>query len=61
VCLRRPWFLLVPQYVAKKAFFLEWLNNQRPKGTPKPSYVAPTHKPYVFTAPDRAGWWVMHD
>jgi hypothetical protein len=51
----RPWFLLVPQYVARKAFFLEWLNNKRPKGTPKPSYVAPTRTPYVFTAPNRAG------
>jgi hypothetical protein len=51
----RPWFLLVPQYVARKAFFLEWLNNKRPKGTPKPSFVAPTCSPYVFTAPNRAG------
>lgn len=51
----RPWCLLVPQYVARKAFFLEWLNNQRPKGVPKPSFLAPTQQPYVFTAPNRSG------
>jgi hypothetical protein len=51
----RPWFLLVPQYVARKAFFLEWLNNKRPKGVPKPAFVAPTQRPYMFTAPDRPG------
>jgi len=51
----RPWCLLVPQYVARKAFYLEWLNNQRPKGTPKPCFLAPTRQPYAFTAPNRAG------
>jgi hypothetical protein len=24
---------------------------------PKPCFLAPTHTPYVFTAPDRAGGW----
>ena len=28
---RKPWLLLMPQYVARKAFFLDWLNNRYEK------------------------------
>uniref|UniRef100_A0A7S1SHB1 Uncharacterized protein n=1 Tax=Tetraselmis chuii TaxID=63592 RepID=A0A7S1SHB1_9CHLO len=47
----KPWFMLVPAYVAKKAFYQEWLHNRR--GAVRPAFVGPTQLPYVFTAPDR--------
>ncbi|KAG2453624.1 hypothetical protein HYH02_001839 [Chlamydomonas schloesseri] len=50
----RPFFILVPQYVSRKAFYLEWLNNGCAPGLPPPVFVGPKHEPYVFLAPDRA-------
>ena len=43
---------MIPQYCAKKAFYLEWLHNGRGKAC-RPSFVGPRDKAYVFTAPDR--------
>lgn len=31
---KKPWAILMPQYIARKDFYLEWLNKKR---TPKPS------------------------
>ncbi|EFJ45758.1 hypothetical protein VOLCADRAFT_105839 [Volvox carteri f. nagariensis] len=50
----RPFFILVPQYVSRKAFYLEWLNNGCTPGLPPPVFVGPKHEPYIFLAPDRA-------
>ncbi|KAG2495856.1 hypothetical protein HYH03_006094 [Edaphochlamys debaryana] len=49
----KPFLILVPQYVARKAFYLEWLNCGRAPGTPRPVFLGPKHEPYVFLAPDR--------
>eukprot|EP00873_Tetraselmis_striata_P003891 jgi/Tetstr1/424155/TSEL_014761.t1 len=48
----KPWFMLIPQYCAKKAFFLEWLHNRR--DACRPAFLGPTTAAYVFTAPNRA-------
>eukprot|EP00729_Bicosta_minor_P017602 gene17602-15861_t len=54
----KPWFILIPQYVNKKAFYLEWIRTSTGKvaggsGAPKPCYIGPTERPYVFAAPTR--------
>jgi hypothetical protein len=52
VASKKPWMLLMPQYVARKAFYLEWLNHRRLKcGACKPVFLGPTLKPYDFQAP----------
>lgn len=33
---------------------MEWVNNGRAPGTPRPVFVGPKDTPYVFRAPDRA-------
>lgn len=39
--------------MSRKHFYLEWLNQRRPKDVPKPVFVGPRVTPYVFLAPDR--------
>ncbi|GAX73251.1 hypothetical protein CEUSTIGMA_g705.t1 [Chlamydomonas eustigma] len=52
VASKKPWMLLMPQYVARKAFYLEWLNNRRARsGACKPVFLGPALKPYEFQAP----------
>ena len=52
VASRKPWLLLMPQYVARKSFFLEWMNNRRAaSGLPRPTFLGPAKQPYVFAAP----------
>jgi hypothetical protein len=48
----KPWFLLVPQYVARKAWFLQWQDAQlvRGKSGSRAFFLAP-QTPYVFSAP----------
>lgn len=48
----KPWLLLVPQYVARKAFYLDWMSNKRASsGACRPVFLGPTERPYVFAAP----------
>ena len=52
VASRKPWLLLMPQYVARKAFFLEWMNSRRAaSGACRPTFLGPAKQPYVFAAP----------
>ena len=42
----------MPQYVARKAFYLEWMNSRRAaSGACRPTFLGPAKQPYVFAAP----------
>lgn len=43
------WILLIPQYVDKKPFFMEYKRLSEPERLPL--YIGPTASPYVFTIP----------
>lgn len=50
----RPFFLLVPQFVARKRWLLEHLEREAVRGRGAASrllYLGPKTRPYVFTAP----------
>ena len=66
---KKPWLILIPQYVAKKPHYMEMLRRLRlghgpsshPAGAgantqvkPAPFYLGPTVSPYAFAAPRRA-------
>jgi len=48
----KPWMLLLPQYVARKGYFLSWLNSRSQQdNTATPLFfIGPKTKPYEFTA-----------
>jgi len=48
----KPWMLLLPQYVARKGYFLSWLNSRSHQdNTATPLFfIGPKIKPYEFTA-----------
>ena len=48
----KPFFLLLPQYIHRKAFYLEWLRTWEPqRQPPRPVYLGPSQAPYSFSAP----------
>lgn len=49
----RPFLLLLPQYVSRKAFLLEWQSGARPSAPRRLCFVGPAAEPYVFAAPNR--------
>jgi len=48
---RKPWFALMPAYVARKRYFWELKAHLHAAGLPAPFYLGPTEAPYSFTAP----------
>ena len=49
----KPFLLLLPQYVSKKAYFLNSLKGAQSGARRVVSYLGPLHEPYAFTAPSR--------
>ena len=49
----KPFLLLMPQFVAKKPFYYEWLKAAAAKATlfVPPVFLGPSHKAYLFAAP----------
>ena len=64
---KKPWAILMPQYVSKKGYYLEWVHKKRASkpanafavlsgakvesSWPKPHFLGPELQPYVFEAP----------
>lgn len=48
---QKPYFILIPQYVSRKAFYLEYFKT-REVALPY-AYLGPQLQPYAFTAPNR--------
>lgn len=51
---RAPWMALMPEYVARKAYFREYLAACAAAGVPPPVFVGPRTMAYSFTAPRHA-------
>lgn len=49
--LDRPWFALMPQFVAQKRYFLEWRAAAVAAGREAPLFLGPSRSAYAFTAP----------
>lgn len=49
--LDRPWFALMPQFVAQKRYFFEWKAAAVASGREVPVYIGPSRAAYAFTAP----------
>lgn len=46
-----PWMALMPEYVARKAYFREYVAACAAAGVPPPVFVGPSSMAYSFTAP----------
>ena len=49
--LDRPWFALMPQFVAQKRYFHEWKAAAVAVGRELPVYIGPARSAYAFSAP----------
>jgi hypothetical protein len=48
---KKPWFVLCPDYTARKRFFFALKEDMVKAGMPLPFFLGPTKKAYSFTAP----------